>query len=633
MIESVNVLEVLLGALVERVAHASTEARRRWRHRSDVNELAAGHWAHDELVRVRELEFRRLTDAEWQLACDQLTAALGATDVTNPAMMLEHGLSPTRLKESILAAGRSDRHQRDVGRAVSEAYEFLLTYACTRAIELAQADPDFTALALTKVIRDIWLVLEQTSPRRGVQDFEHRYLSLLAERLGTFEMFGLRPSGPRAESQLIEAYVNLRVARRSAADAGAELSGAGLPIASAFEDQSRVLLLGEAGAGKTTFLRRQAAHIARRAITSDADDLVPLLVQLRLFAGRPLPTLADLPGLEARALAGACPDGWVPELFASGRALLLVDGVDDLTGQQRPMGLDWLRDLVTAYPQARYLVTSRPAALTGHWLGEHGFVEFDLLPMGRDAVRTFIERWHVALDAVEPGDAETREFREERRQRLFDNLAEYPELRHMAESPLLCALICSLNLYRRLTLPPDRQQLYDEALDWLLEGWDRHREVHPVRPWSKVEEPKALLQRFAHAMLINGELSIERETALRRVQSGTAGMTLGNDADGLLAWFLERSGVLRNPTGDRVEFVHRTFRDFLGAREFVDNASLPYLVSQAHLDAWRDVVVMAVAHARPRERTEFLRSLLAASAKKQPDPRMRDQLRLVAARP
>jgi hypothetical protein len=53
-------------------------------------------------------------------------------------------------------------------------------------------------------------------------------------------------------------------------------------------------------------------------------------------------------------------------------------------------------------------------------------------------------------------------------------------------------------------------------------------------------------------------------------------------------------------------------------------------VDRAHLDEWHDVVVMAVAHARPRERARVLMDLLAGNDDTRKDERGRDKLRLLA---
>ncbi|MFI8940174.1 hypothetical protein [Streptomyces syringium] len=83
------------------------------------------------------------------------------------------------------------------------------------------------------------------------------------------------------------------------------------------------------------------------------------------------------------------------------------------------------------------------------------------------------------------------------------------------------------------------------------------------------------------------------------------------DARQVLTHLVSRSGLLRKPTADTIDFVHRTFQDYLGAKAAVEARDLGLLVRHAHDDQWEDVLRMAVAHARPTERATLLRRLVA----------------------
>jgi hypothetical protein len=78
----------------------------------------------------------------------------------------------------------------------------------------------------------------------------------------------------------------------------------------------------------------------------------------------------------------------------------------------------------------------------------------------------------------------------------------------------------------------------------------------------------------------------------------------------VLAHLLERSGVIREPVVGRVDFVHRTFQEYLAARETVEDQPVDTLVSRAHLDQWWETIVMAVGHATPARRAALLSGVL-----------------------
>ncbi|ONI70509.1 hypothetical protein ALI144C_48600 [Actinosynnema sp. ALI-1.44] len=165
-----------------------------------------------------------------------------------------------------------------------------------------------------------------------------------------------------------------------------------------------------------------------------ARSRTPFLVRLRSYPDGALPQPQDMLATNARPIAGQAPDGWANRVFDSGRALLLVDGVDELRAERRPKVSKWLTDLLTAYPQTHIVVTSRPGAADADWL--RGFRSLVLEPMTPSDVTEFCRRWHSAIRQTDhPADLDDYETA------LARNLESRRHLRTLASSPLLCALL------------------------------------------------------------------------------------------------------------------------------------------------------------------------------------------------
>jgi hypothetical protein len=481
------------------------------------------------------------------------------------------------------------------------------------------------------------------------REFERDYLAYVARTLGTLELFGVARGRASRGYTYADAYIRLAVARadRQRAAAEEELTGAGLDVLTAFEQTPRVLLRGGAGAGKTTLMRWLAAVVADGA--GDAGDAgkvgkvgeqvtgrgwrgaVPFFLPLRRVAGTEAFVPEELLRVTWDTMADQAPAGWVTALFRGGRALLLVDGIDEVPSERRAEVRDRLKALVSTYPKARCVVTTRPFAVTEDWLEDAGFVQYDLLPMSANSTRDFLARWH-AVAAENEADEAMRRWLSECEERLAGLLATRPELRRLAATPLLCGLLCALHQDRNMHLPQDRKSLYDDALDLLLVRWDEQRELRLGEPSLSKEELLVLLQRFAYSFVEDQRVLLDRREATPRITDGMHGLRSQDvDASVVLQRILERTGLLREPYRDQIQFVHRTFRDYLAAKEIVEARDLDLLVEHAHQDDWHDVVVMAVAHARPRERDRILRGLLDGNAAAHADERVRDRLRLVAA--
>ncbi|WP_051940201.1 NACHT domain-containing protein [Phaeacidiphilus oryzae] len=466
-------------------------------------------------------------------------------------------------------------------------------------------------------------------------DFDSRLRDYLARQAGRLNVIGIGE-----ETWPLDAgYLSLELLDRSPEPVGPDPEpdpAPSLPVAStlraeqALSGRSRVLLRGSAGSGKTTLLQWLTVATARRRLPeplSDLGDCVPLMLRLRALVRRPeLPAPEELLSAVAKPLSGL-PEaaGWVTGALTEGRALLLIDGVDEVPEADRERTRAWLADLLAAFPYARYVVTTRPSAVREGWLAAQEFTELELQPMSRADVARFIARWHAAaapdgrLDAL--------------RDALTSAVAAKPDLGRLATNPLMCALMCALDRDRRGFLPDDRMELYAAALEMLLVRRDRERAITPVTSGLDLtlHQQTLLLQRLAHWLITNGEAEMSSGRALRIIGDLIPSLRLpdGTEPPAILDHLLLRSGLLRRPTSDSVDFVHRTFQDYLGSQSLIDNADLGLLVRNAHDDQWRDVLRMAVHHARPYERAELLDRLLRRAAEEPPE--LRDRLHLVAA--
>ncbi len=318
----------------------------------------------------------------------------------------------------------------------------------------------------------------------------------------------------------------------------------------------------------------------------------------------------------------------------SGRALLLVDGVDELIPAQRRAVRAWLRGLLAEYPTMRVVVTSRPGAAERGWLAAEEFAPVLLERMSPLDVAAFCRRWHDAMrDAAQRrfvtlpcGVAELPEYE----RALHRQLDARRHLRGLASSPLLCAMLCALNLDRRQQLPVDRMALYHDALALLLERRDAEREVPASRAVVLDAAGKlAILQHVAWRLSLAGRAEQPRDEVLTQVARAVARMpNVAYSAQDVLAHLLERSGVLREPVVGRVDFVHRTFQEYLAAKEAVEDQAVDALVSRAHLDQWWETIVMAVGHATPTWRAALLSGVLDRA---DTEPTHCRRLRLLAA--
>ncbi|MFS8202730.1 NACHT domain-containing protein [Streptomyces sp. CWNU-52B] len=512
---------------------------------------------------------------------------------------------------------------RDLSADASVLHDSLLDLSCLHVLHFFTQRSTFVAhalLAQTRLLDETLRLLDalvERSPRPGSEDetFETRYLAHVVSKYGKLNIFGLDLSGPgRARWPLDTAYLSLELA---SPHAGGLPSAKRRRVEEALAGRSRALLRGLAGSGKTTLMQWLAVSAAQDSFPEGLAELrgrIPFMLPLRaLSQGSSLPRPEQFLSAVGSILHGLQPEHWADRVLRSGRGMLLIDGVDEVSETERPQVRRWLLDLVDLYPHTFFLVTTRPSAVDTDWLAEEGFPEFDLLPMNRHDVDRFIQRWHDAvLTAVD--DLEERRTVERCRGALRDTLRRKHDLFRLSTNPLMCALICALHRDRRTHLPERRMELYAAALTMLLVRRDKEREIAAPEGLAPTEEAQVqLLQRIAYWLIRNGRSEAAQASAVRIIREKLPTMPQmapPSAAEDVFRFLLLRSGVLREPAPDTVDFIHRTFQDYLGAKAAVEAEDLDLLADRGRDDQWEDVIRLAVGHARDGERAHLLQRLL-----------------------
>ncbi|GGU86327.1 NACHT domain-containing protein [Streptomyces cavourensis] len=552
------------------------------------------------------------------LASVQDTFAAGALD-TDRLFALE--LAPERLHAELSAPAPG------LSARTLDLYEDLLGRCCAHLVEQLTAHPSFAARAAVEQVRAagrarelVEEVRDRVGPRPGAADldFEQRYAEFTAAANSRVELFGLTLGRSAGGWPLETAYIGLEV---SGEYGTADRLGLDHPVRTtvrieqALGERDRLLLRGPAGSGKSTLVQWLALNAARQSFGDELtgwNRCVPFVLRLRAFTALDvLPSPADFLRAAGVPLHGSAPAGWADRLMRQGRALVLVDGVDEVPDRLRKRTERWLKDLVVAYPRAKYVVTTRPSAVPETWLSASGFEPHTLLAMRQEDVRAFIGHWHRAAGS-ECGSEEERTELDRYENALRRAVGTRRDLGLLATNPLMCALLCALNRDRRMQLPRARKELYDAALDMLLVRRDTEREIVGVEGVDLTrEEQTALLQRLAYWLIRNGLVEARQEEAVGLLTEWLRAMSqVRGTPDQVFTHLLNRSGLLREPAPGSVGFVHRTFQDYLGAKAAVEARDFGVLVRHAHEDQWDDVVQMAVGHARPDERAVLLRGLL-----------------------
>lgn len=414
---------------------------------------------------------------------------------------------------------------------------------------------------------------------------------------------------------------------------------------------SRLVLLGDPGSGKSTFvnfvalclageaLRRNESNLALLTAPLPAEKegdkekkdpqpwqhgaLLPVRIILRDFAARGLPAAGKKAGAEdlwrfiTEELKPKTLGDYAPHLQRELReqgGLLLLDGLDEVPeAQQRRMQIKQaVEDFAACFPRCRMLVTSRTYAYQKQDWRLPNFAEAVLAPFSAGQIRGFVEHWYSHIAASRGWHRDDAQGRAELLKRaIFGS----KNLQALAERPLLLTLMASLHAWRGGSLPEKREQLYADTVDLLLDWWESPKVVHDAKGQIKIQQLSLAEWLNVDKQKVR-ELLNESAYLVHRCQpdlQGTADIAEGELVQKLIRlsqnpdvnpvrlveYLSQRAGLLL-PRGIGVyTFPHRTFQEYLAACYLTDHDYPDKLAELAKADPnrWREVALLAVAKA------------------------------------
>ncbi len=397
----------------------------------------------------------------------------------------------------------------------------------------------------------------------------------------------------------------------------------------------RLVLLGDPGSGKSTFVNFLAYCLAAHSLEPDAGwlkhlpgwrekeaDCLPLIMILRDFARRlpkKLPEQAEprhvldfiLVRLKEQNLSFVSKP--IAQLLEDGQVLLLFDGLDEVpTVKQRRFVRDAVNAFIQRYPRCRCLVTCRVLSYQPRRTRDEldlrltSMPQFELASFDEDKIDRFIKAWYIELarlGSISQEDAPTLSG-------YLQQAVRRPDLWRLASNPLLLTVMALVHTHKG-RLPDARALLYEDTVDILLWRWEqlkasgsesipRLRQLLLEAGRSDVDLKRVLweLAYTAHAKASEeGDYEKLVDIDELRLEKALAALHHGSRdwAMQVVDTMKLRAGLLLERAPGVFTFPHRTFQEYLAGAHLAslgNFAALGYkLACQESL--WREAILLA----------------------------------------
>lgn len=502
----------------------------------------------------------------------------------------------------------------------SELFERLISHISNIIVNVITTFPDFTSNGvkvllqtfdslsekMDKILFDISNInILVENKENEARNFEREYRNKVKEVYGYINLFGANSlSREFKRYELSIAYVELEASIDNNYDSKT------IPISNIFKKNDAVWVVGEAGSGKTTFLQWLAVNSATDTICEiqEISGTFPIFMELRSIDYNNL-GLKQVIDILMKNSSYNMPDGWIENILLSGEVLLLIDGLDEISNVNRSKVFNWIEHIYKKY-KVRIVVTARPTVTDRFYYIKK--LEVTILPMSSERIEKFIKYWHKAI--LEEKFMLPQEEVVSTTQKTWQKIQVNESIYALTTNPLLCAMICSLHYKNSLVLPNDKKELYEDCCKMLIDNRDNEKEIQFDIKELSYDQKKIILGQMAYWMLKNGHVVISKEAAIESVERSIRSMNLiGSEnltAEKIFGYLLERSGILREPQVEKIDFIHKTFQEFLAAFEISRQDDFLYLASNVGNENWHETIVIGMAFASEDKASKMIEKIL-----------------------
>lgn len=296
-------------------------------------------------------------------------------------------------------------------------------------------------------------------------------------------------------------------------------------LSKVIQENPRVTLLGDPGIGKSTFIQWLSLSLSytdENAAKRWFGDLLPIIITARKlpFAGKKnteeasfLDTIINSMGSIGEPLKESEANSTLLDTFKTGQAILLVDGIDEISTEKSRWLSSQLKTFLTEYPSVRLILTARVVGFDNYdfwqllklsknieddeneleneqrseitddsealvskvkeeiadYYKTSPYPQFYLAPFDQNRRDVYVENW---TKQYLPKKSDAKTFSET----LRSTCAETPYLDALSRNPVLLTMICFIQ-WRVGQLPNGRAELYQRIVATYLVALDRARKT------------------------------------------------------------------------------------------------------------------------------------------------------------
>lgn len=297
------------------------------------------------------------------------------------------------------------------------------------------------------------------------------------------------------------------------------------PILDIIKNNLQLIILGNAGAGKTTTLKKIFLDNCF-AYANNERDVVPIYIQLTKlnFKNDIITNIEEI--------VGGC---WITYFIKRNKVLILFDGLNEISSNVRDTAILNIKDFINKHPSCPMIFTSREY----NFINYFNFPLFKLLNLSSESIYKFIIN--------KGGNNE-----------LYDGIKANKGFLDIASSPMMLTMLVEV-WKKDKKIPKNKGQLYNKFINDKLQRETKKRIVN-IKP----DHIKIILSCLAYYMKCENTIFLHRDTMYRKLRNILNDKGFRCEESLLFDELLNGDFLIEDIKSD-ISFVHETFQEFFAA--------------------------------------------------------------------
>ena len=329
---------------------------------------------------------------------------------------------------------------------------------------------------------------------------------------------------------------------------------------------TKFLILGDAGSGKSTCVRRLAYILAQQGLNNSEEAKLPIMLRASEVAEKKGGSIVEICYEETKRLLRSPTECFSINDLQEGKVMVFVDALDEISSDvSRKAVLNSIEEFSNLYPKCKVLITSRehPSLLTSD-------VELD-------SVKEYITYFISPIDLKQASQLVDKLLRQQNlsSENSKEIIRRLQQIHGMELNPLLVTVFVATSDYSKQEIPANISELFKKYTEMMLGRWDANKGLAqqyqaPLKDFIITKVAYEMHRREATNIKLEEFKEIAQKELVNRGHQADSEQIMGE---------IFRSGLFR-VFEERIEFRHFLLQEFFAGRGIPNKESLETLVSK-----------------------------------------------------